>query len=406
MRLGEVLALPDVALVRPSRSRHNRASMRAVPPLPPTLAALAAAVAPACGAPGPARPAGHVDDDALARFAVRHRVAALARLSDELVQREVLTSLHVAAVQRRVVDALREEGIRFVVVKGLAVAAQGYAEPGARNQRDVDVLLAPGDAERAAGALLNAGLTWFGWRRPDDPDRAAADREALARLDRLPMLRDVKLLCDDVLVELHWRLFDNPHLMPTRPTWLTEPAHVEVHGQTTPTLPPADHLAYVLVHGTHHHWSLMKWLADVPALATRHPAAAEPRALLAAAPGNERALAAGLRVAETVFGPFLPPDTHRWAAGVRGTRGLVHRSLTALAAPTDRPKVVTPRTAAGEAAARLALRPDLAYRRDELRLLLLDAGRAHAVEDPGVAELLGGPLRWASRAVRRQLARG
>jgi hypothetical protein len=370
-----------------------------------TRPALFAAVAAAVGAPAPPGVEGPVDQEDLRMLAARHDVSALARTGGPLAERDVMRSLRVAAVQHRALRALREAGVPTLVLKGLAVAAQAYPEPGARSLRDVDLLVGRADAERAVDALLGAGLEWYGWRRPEDPDRPAPDRAALARLDRLPMLRDVKLVGEGALVELHWQLFDNPRLLRVDPAWLAEPDHVSVHGEQVPTLPPADHLAYVLVHGTHHLWSLLKWLADVPALALRHPGAADPGRLLAAAPGNERALATGLKLAEKAFGPFLAPETRRWAASVRGAGVLVRRSLAALAAPEDRAKVLTPRTVAGEAASRLALRRDLAYRRDEVRLLLLEAGRAHAVEDPGPAELLGGPLRWARRAGRRTVRR-
>jgi hypothetical protein len=79
----------------------------------------------------------------------------------------------------------------------------------------------------------------------------------------------------------------------------------------------------------------------------------------------------------------------------------VRKSLRALTAEHDRPRVISPRALPGEAGARLALRRDARYRLDELRLMLLSAGRAQGVEDPGLADLVGGPLRWVRRSARR-----
>jgi len=47
---------------------------------------------------------------------------------------------------------------------------------------------------------------------------------------------------------------------------------------------------------------------------------------------------------------------------------------------------------------RLAVRPDARYRREEVRQLLLEAGRSHEVADPGFTELAAAPLRWTRRA--------
>ncbi|HEX2088038.1 MAG TPA: nucleotidyltransferase family protein [Solirubrobacteraceae bacterium] len=378
--------------------------------------ALCGAVARACGVPGaPAQP-GAGDWDELARLAARHNVVGLLRRSGVVAaapgavrtalaareQRTAMHALYLLAVQRRVLAALEEAGIRAIVLKGAALSAEAHGDPTARDPRDVDLLVAQRDVRPAIETLLARGLEWHGWRRPDDPDRGAPGPAALDELDRLPLLRDVKLVSGPLHVEVHWRLFENRRLMAVDPAWLAAPRLVSIQGGEVPTLPLQAHLAYVLVHGTNHLWSLMKWLADVPALVVRHPALARPEAL--AAFDNDRAIAAGLLVAEAAFGPFLPDDARTWARGVRGTRVLVRASLAALSAPDDRPKVVGPRELPTEVARRLAIRGDAAHRREELRLLLLTAGRAHAVPDPGAAELATAPLRWARRLVRRRLS--
>ncbi|HEX8083970.1 MAG TPA: nucleotidyltransferase family protein [Solirubrobacteraceae bacterium] len=383
-----------------------------MPSATPELRALAAAVARACGVERPPVVPTGLDWEEVARLARRHDVAALAHRGMETPDRELaaaaeramLRSLHFTVLQGRLLRALHDAGVPALVLKGLALAAEAGGDPAVRATRDVDLLVPAGDIGVAVDAVRAAGLEWYGWRRPKDPDRPPVEPDALARLDRLPLLRDVKLTDHmGALVELHWRLFDNSRLMPVDPAWFAEPHTVVVHGAEVPTLPVAVHLAYVLVHGTNHLWSLMKWLADVPMLVTRRPDLADPRMLSRAGAGNDRSLATGLIVAERVFGPFLPPATRGWARGVGGTTLLVRRSLGALAAPEDRAKTVGPRGLPAEAAGRLALRPEPAYKREELRLLLLGAGRAHAIEDPSTAELVTGPLRWLRRTARRRV---
>ena len=349
------------------------------------------------------------------RLAGRHRVAGLAHRSGwldrlgapeatrvklaEHARRDSFEALRVLALHREVLGLLG--GIDALVLKGPAVAMDAPGDPTARAPGDVDLLLDRRAIPGAVRVLRDAGFEWYGWRPPEDPDRAAAGPGAIDRLEHLPMLRDVTLEKQGLKVELHWRLFPNAALLPVDARWLAEPRVLEHHGGALPTLPLDAQWTYALVHGTNHLWSILKWLADVPALGLRHPELAERPALAALATGHRRSVATGLIVAEAVFGPFLLADSRAWAASVRGTRVLVGRSLAAVTAPRDRPRRVTPRDLAGEVAARLALRADARYRLEELRQLLLSAGRAHAREDPGLGELAAGPVRWAARNARR-----
>jgi putative nucleotidyltransferase-like protein len=202
-------------------------------------------------------------------------------------------------------------------------------------------------------------------------------------------------------VEVHWRLFPNARLMPVDPDWLSRPRHVEIQGAQVPAVPLSAQWLYLLAHGSNHPWSRMKWLADVPAFALRHPRFAQPDALEAAGTGYRRSIATGLLVAEATFGRFLTPEARTWAACAGGTRTLVRQSLGALRADHDRPTRVMPRAMLGEVIGRLALRRDARYRLDELRVLLLSAGRVHGVEDPGLVEIARGPLSWTRRSARR-----
>jgi hypothetical protein len=387
----------------------------------PALQAVGAAVASACGVPEPRQPPGAIDWDEFVRLVDRHQVATLVARSGWLTEAGApeaalsaigtrarswaLESLQLLALQRDVLAALAAAGLDALVLKGPALAVDAYGDPSARTPGDLDLLVDPGDLPRAVRALEAIGLGWYGWRRPEDPDRPSLGPEAIERLTHHPLLRDVALQRDGVRVEIHWRLFENPRLMPVNPDWLRAPRRVDVQGTTVPTLPLDAHWQYALVHGSWHLWARMKWLADVAAFARRQPALAEPAALAAAPAGYRRSLATGLRVAEAAFGPFLTADSRAWASGVRGTRVLVRRSLNTLAAEHDRARVISVRALPGEVAGRLAMRSDTRYRLGELRLLLLSAGRAQSVEDPGMAELVGGPLRWVRRSVRR-LVRG
>ncbi|HVQ91228.1 MAG TPA: lasso peptide biosynthesis B2 protein [Mycobacteriales bacterium] len=113
--------------------------------------------------------------------------------------------------------------------------------------------------------------------------------------------------------------------------------------------------------------------------------------------GAERSVATALLVAEAVFGPFLPVEQRRWADGVPGTAVLRRRALAALGASADPDESIGPRQLAGHLHARLALRPDSGFRREEARNWLILAGRAQLVPDPPARVLLAGPARWTAR---------
>jgi hypothetical protein len=89
----------------------------------------------------------------------------------------------------RIATALEAAGVPNVPLKGPLLARALHGDPGMRQSRDVDVLVARGSLERAAVALVP-----LGWR-PEH--RTAAD----------PVLH-VRLVHDEALpdIELHWRV--------------------------------------------------------------------------------------------------------------------------------------------------------------------------------------------------------
>ena len=392
--------------------------MSSPPASSPTVQGLFAAVATACGVPEPRQPAGAVDWAEFVRLVDRHQVAPLVQQAGWLPQagappdtqaaiyertrRGTLRSLRMLAFQCEAIAALAEAGVNAIVLKGSALAAGAYGSPGARQAGDLDLLVKPDAVPTAVDALRAAGLDWVGWREPDDPDRPPVDPAVLRRAAALPLLHDVTLGRDDLRLELHWRLFTNDALMPTEEQWLTAPRVVEADGMRIPTLPLSAEWWYLLVHGSQHFWSRMKWLADVPAVVLHRPEIVQPRRLEeAAAAGHDRSVATGLIVAEAAFGRFLPPESRAWARNVRGTSALVKKSWAALVAAHDPASQISPRALPGDVRARLNLRRDAAYRRGELRLMLLAAARAQAVENPGPMYLLRGPTSWARRSARR-----
>jgi hypothetical protein len=361
-----------------------------------------------------------IDWHHLAELIDRHRVGALVDRSGWAVahgapswlcnrlaaraQQTLREALSYLSVQRELVDALEAEGIPVLVLKGLPLSLDAYGDISARQIRDIDLLVAPERLEAAGRVLAECGLSWQGWGAQwEQPpaDLRSAEPTALAYAERLPMLKHAEFERDGLIVELHWSLTGNRHLLPMPRSWLDEPRRVMVAGVSTPALPLVAAWRHLVVHGAVHEWLRLKWLADVPAMVSRHPELVSARALRAAeAEGLDRCVAAGLIVAERVFGSFLEPHARGWASRVSGTGPLVRGSIASLLR-THRSN--SPAALSREVRQRLALRTDKRYRREEVRRMLLEAGYEWNAVDPG-GRVLGLALgKWFVRRARRYL---
>jgi hypothetical protein len=164
--------------------------------------------------------------------------------------------LALAGATRRLVEALDKAGARAVVLKGVALSSRLHGRLGLRTSRDIDLLVQPSAVAAALDVLDGLGF------RPAQP----LDRRTLPALMR--RRKDIELLGKDgsQIVELHWRLFDNPHLMPLPDG---PPARsATLSGELSClVLEDSFNLLYLANHGAQHGWSRLKWLADFAGLA-------------------------------------------------------------------------------------------------------------------------------------------
>jgi hypothetical protein len=75
----------------------------------------------------------------------------------EALTRGVMRFMVAARVMEDLRRALHGVGIRFLVLKGLPLASEIYRQPGLRPIGDLDILVAPGDLDRALGVLRGLG---------------------------------------------------------------------------------------------------------------------------------------------------------------------------------------------------------------------------------------------------------
>lgn len=214
-----------------------------------------------------------VGDWALVRkLIVRHRVAGLAshallatgaNLPEDMrawcaAQKDMvgLKELAAAAEARRLTQMLASEGVASRVLKGPAVSIAAFGRLGLRTNRDIDILVAAGDRVAASRMLEAQGYNRI---EPEQMVSAAAFADWLHNHKDFVFARP-----DGMLIELHWRMFNNRALLPN--------IHRRASYRVTyapfafDTLPPMENILYLCVHGAEHAWSRLKWLADVAAL--------------------------------------------------------------------------------------------------------------------------------------------
>lgn len=254
--------------------------MSSDPSMPADFARLAALVAPFLAGLEREHLAGGFSDgteqdwDSLPGLAERHRVtpalaAAINRVGlvlpatpqkriDLAITQAAFDELAQAALVRDIVIAFRERDIRLVVLKGIPLSLRLHRRFGMRVSRDIDLLVAPGDVPAALARLMDMG---FSLKSADDLVSSSRLRAHMRRC------KDIELVHHDLkqVVELHWRLFDNPHLMPLSFPLATQmvmlPSHV-----ACAVLPDRLNVLYLANHGAQHGWSRLKWLIDFAAL--------------------------------------------------------------------------------------------------------------------------------------------
>lgn len=214
-----------------------------------------------------------VDWERFRRVVARQRVAALAQAAlrsagvtlpaeadarlTRLVRASNQRALALASEAVRLRTLLQGEGVAALFVKGAALAELAYGSVVMKQSRDIDLLVAPRDAERAFGLLETEGYQPLVPKGP----LTSAQRRLVFRLHKDMELHHPRRRLN---IELHWRLIDNPVLL--RGVNATSPSQeVAVLGGRLATLADPLLFAYLATHGATHCWFRLKWLADLNA---------------------------------------------------------------------------------------------------------------------------------------------
>jgi hypothetical protein len=252
-------------------------------------------------------------------LAIRHGVAALVwqnildlGLAEAVPEQErnLLENIRFNTIARvsyitseaaEAVTELEKEGIRVLLLKGLALEHSVYGSRGLRQMSDADLLVAPEDALRARDILMKAGFI-------SRPMKSPLYRHIIFDLgNHLPELHR-----NGISVDLHHRLF-GPDGMTIVRRALDKPETVSVTGRTYYVLPPGVALPGLVNHIFKHEVKgefQLRLYTDIYLLIKKYEASIFDTNLMSDA--NHAGISGGLRTVLTIlkkyYGVDIPPE--------------------------------------------------------------------------------------------------
>jgi len=159
----------------------------------------------------------------------------------DALRRNAVRNLRLYGELRRLLSALKPEGIPVILLKGIFLAEAVYPNMGLREMNDIDVLARPADLVRIVGIL-----TCMGYR----PVHTVSEDTILKVQHHLsPMVKK-----GHASFEVHWNLTPPDTYYSIEPEGLWErAAQVHIAGCDTLALSPEDLLLHLCMHTSYHH---------------------------------------------------------------------------------------------------------------------------------------------------------
>lgn len=288
-----------------------------------------------------------VDWPRLVAIARRHRVAALvwrnlrARPDIEMpaaIVEQFRAAAHLNATNAlrltahivQVVSRLGSAGIQVLPLKGICLAARYYPDVSTRHAGDIDLLIAPENMATADSILRGMGYhrvtnTTHVWM----PEPFTEDTDY--------RLHFIYMSPDGVLIELHFRLHNNPDVLPVGVDEIVAKGNtVRLGSATLPVMPDALQFVFLATHGARHEWVRLQWVCDIAMMVDR-ATADDVRAWLANAAGFGlvNPVVQALVIARHLLGIELPAEVSRAYARSWRIRYMVRRAENLLLKSAD-----------------------------------------------------------------------
>jgi hypothetical protein len=153
----------------------------------------------------------------------------------------------------------RERAIDLRVFKGIPLAITAFGDATVRDAGDIDLLVAEKDIFRAEEVLRAVGFV------RNEPQAQLTPRRLRSYLAHQKDF-SYELPSEDLVIDVHWRLFRNPFLLANAGLAEVGQAWLTLEGEPIATLPTPRLLLYLCVHGALDGWLRLKWLLDISAL--------------------------------------------------------------------------------------------------------------------------------------------
>lgn len=213
------------------------------------------------------------------------------RLLANLVRRRNLMLL---AALAEAVGALTAAGVRCLSFKGPLLSLVLHGDSGIRPSNDIDVLVPAADRDHALAVLAGIG---FELETQIDPRAAAAPR---------PTSEHTGLIRGGVHLELHHKIIGVVESTTEFDTAWSRREEQDVAGVRVAILGLAGRTFHLAVHGARHHFTCLKWLADLGVLAEQDGIDWEWQLSEAQRRGSKRAFLQGWHHAQQFLSVSLP----------------------------------------------------------------------------------------------------
>ena len=208
---------------------------------------------------------------------------------------------YITSEAAEVVAELEKEGIRALLLKGLALEHSVYGSRGLRQMSDADLLVSPEDALRAQSILVKAGFV-------SRPVKSSLYRHIILDLgNHLPELHR-----NGISVDMHHRLF-GPEGAEIVKRALEKPETISISGRTYYVLPPGIALLGLVSHIFKHEVKgefQLRLYTDIYLLIKKHEGKIFNGSLLSDA--DRTGISGGLRTVLTILNKFyeidIPPE--------------------------------------------------------------------------------------------------
>ena len=243
----------------------------------------------------------------------------MARLKEQALE-TARHGLFAAMKAHTIVSELAAADITAVILKGTPLAVLLYGHAGLRQAKDIDLLVASGDVERADALIRRLGFV-----RIVPPPSFSGD--ALRAFQMYRSHYEYVAGTKGTQVELHWRLAVNECFGPQSSQPSTWQSVTVGAGLKLPTLSRVDLAEYLCMHGASHGWSRLKWLADVATMLKHDQDLIEALLEQSRLHGTSRAVGQALLLCEQLYG-WAPVKNSDHGVAVRLLAAVARRAMT------------------------------------------------------------------------------